>query len=694
MASQNPDNDWTNIIQFYLEQASKISASQAPVKPASQQPSMSNGASPVPAMQKRKADDEASRDDGNKRSKAGATDFSQSMSASSPNKPLTQTASLFNDILNTPPADKTPAKAPATATPAPSFTAFTPVSNKVTAPPAETPKANPFATLTKVSNTPAAPPAQGTPAATTASPSLSKINTTTGSSSSPFKINRESMSAPATSGFSLPKFGGGVGASAPNFLSSFGSRAAEEEKKEREKRKLEDLDSDDDEDEWEKKDAEEQAAKRQKMLEDAAKAAKPSFKPFTPSTSTVFKLGGEAAKTAPTPSSTNIFGHLSPTKGQADEQEDEEQSDDDGEEDAEEDESATPAKPAAASSQSLFDRIEKPVDSIKPIDSFELLKNQSDSSKPAAAASTPFKFGGASSNTNIFGSAASPAGDNTWKGDSSTPVKFGKPAPDASATPAGSPAKNAFGGLAGNATAPPKFGGFNPTSVLDKPAPKFGGFGKSVNSSTEAPNTSASVFASASKPSAGFTFGTPSPGAAAPAAASTTSSVFGNSNATSGASTPITAANTDGEEASGKDANEPSDDVKDKPQQDLASLSPSEINDNDLVFESKSKASKFTEGEDGQKSWQGKGLGIFRLLKDKQTGNYWCLMRMTPGGQIILKSALVKKSVEGAYLAMGKVCRMTAVDDAGKVSTWGLQFGTLEKVEELVKLMKAGQPEQ
>ena len=64
-----------------------------------------------------------------------------------------------------------------------------------------------------------------------------------------------------------------------NFLSQFGKTAEETAKKEKEKRKAEDFDSDeDDEAEWERKDAEEQRAKKQK-LEEALMPKKAKFIP-------------------------------------------------------------------------------------------------------------------------------------------------------------------------------------------------------------------------------------------------------------------------------------------------------------------------------------------------------------------------------------------------------------------------------
>ena len=76
--------------------------------------------------------------------------------------------------------------------------------------------------------------------------------------------------------FKLPTFGTGAPV---NFMAQFGNAAKENAKKEKEKRKAQDFDSDeDDEAEWERKDAEDQRAKKQKLVE-AAKGKVAMFVP-------------------------------------------------------------------------------------------------------------------------------------------------------------------------------------------------------------------------------------------------------------------------------------------------------------------------------------------------------------------------------------------------------------------------------
>lgn len=706
LSSCSSEQDWSHIMRYFLAEHSRISgdARVSSIPDPVSRPTTSHGIptpsgsvqaqAPAPmgssTMNKRKAEDEATREDISKRSKAN-TELSQS--TSSPSKPFSQTASLFNDILNTPPKKDAPQQVPATAPAAPSFGGFNPAPPppKVAAPPAETPKANPFAKLTKVTNTPAAPPSQP-PKPTTGgfqfkAPSADPAKAAASPAASPFKINPPTASTtsttPAAPTFQIPKFGGG-GSGAPSFLTSFGSRAAEEEKKAKQERKEEDMDSDEDEEEWEKRDAEEQAAKRKKLLE-ASQTAGFSFKPATATTKSpaVFSFGSQKQASIPPPAAaSNIFGHLSGSQNEKDNEDEE----------SDEDEEADASKSAATSSGSLFDRVEKPSNNDK-------------------AGNTGFKFSSATSNGN-GASATSPAGDNTWKGVENTPIKFGglaKPTDSGSTTPEGSPAKKAFGGFSttDNSKSTPKFGGFTASSVHDKPAtaPKFNIFGgskpaeKPTPASPAASNLNSSVFAPAAK-TTGFSFGGPNASASlsAPVAAgSSTSSVFGNSTATSRATTPA-GTNTDAE-TSGKEADtsEPSDEPS-APQNDLTALSAEQLAENDIVFESKARAQQFLKSagdSDAKPAWQSRGIGMFRILKNKETGKCSVLMRMIPGGRVLLNFSLLPKQTLGgtAYVVMGKMCRMAVPDEQGRMETWAAQFGTVDKVNEVVDKLIAGQPE-
>ncbi|KAI9874983.1 MAG: hypothetical protein M1830_009056 [Pleopsidium flavum] len=126
------------------------------------------------------------------------------------------------------------------------------------------------------------------------SPFTFKSATTSSSSAlaskSPFTIKPAADGGVSTDAvkpvtFKPPTFGTG---SPVNFMAQFGKSAAENERKEKEKRKADDFDSDeDDEAEWERKYAEEQRAKRQKIVE----AAKGKTAVFIPGKGFVFSEG-------------------------------------------------------------------------------------------------------------------------------------------------------------------------------------------------------------------------------------------------------------------------------------------------------------------------------------------------------------------------------------------------------------------
>lgn len=147
--------------------------------------------------------------------------------------------------------------------------------------------------------------------------------------------NNLSSNPPVTSSFAPPKFD----VAPVNFLSQFGKVAEDNAKKEKEIRKAKDFDSDeDDEAEWERKDAEEQLAKKQK-LDDISKGKTTQFIPGkgfalsnvdtekeeSGSTGVFGSLPGNSVRSVPQESSTsvlsrpsqglanghNIFSHLS-----------------------------------------------------------------------------------------------------------------------------------------------------------------------------------------------------------------------------------------------------------------------------------------------------------------------------------------------------------------------------------------------
>lgn len=219
--------------------------------------------------------------------------------------------------------------------------------------------------------------------------------------------------------FAAPATGGG------GFLAAFGKKANDQEEKERKKRKAEDYDSDEEtEEQWAARDKAEQEAKKQKIL-DAAK----SGAIFTPAS-------------AGTPAASDD-GH--------------------GVDDVE----ATPVAQAKGLPAWMTSQ-EPPATAPSKIGAkpTETPFTPMTSSKFQFGSKTPFAAGGASSTSNIFGNASKPSdstdtadadkteaekeqgrGDHTWK--QSTPIKFGSGLASGvgSTTPAGNPPS--FGTLFG-----------------------------------------------------------------------------------------------------------------------------------------------------------------------------------------------------------------------------------------------------
>ncbi|KAF2219445.1 hypothetical protein BDZ85DRAFT_42227 [Elsinoe ampelina] len=558
---------------------------------------------------------------------------------SSPSKPLSNTANLFNSILSS------PDKPAATVTPSK---------------PAETP-----ANIFKFQ-----PPTGSTPSTVSKAPNQPLPNQPFASMASPFKPapSPASQSAPT---FSVPKFGGG--GSSNNFLSSFGAQAAKESEKEKAKRKAEDFDSDDDdEEEWERKDREEQEEKRRKLAESANKVAKMvdgkmvwvskdqanAEPPATKSTASVFDSPSLGTGTTPTPA--NPFSFLSKSNateanGQkgltSTSQEDTDEDDDEDEENRAPVTNGINVPATPAKSGGLFDRVSKNSDGT-------LQREAPDTAKKS-----------------VFGFSTSPAGDNTWKPE--TPIKFGTTETPGSTTPSGSPAKSLFN-FSNNTTSQP--------SAPSLPKFNFGG----PSADSNKPSLFSSI-PSTAPPSAsvGFKFGnppaggasllsTPQPGSSAP---SIFSSAPGSRATTPGATTAdeaSTTAGTDNEE----------DAAPAEEQKDLTALSAEELRNEEVLFEQKARCRKFVRG--GESPWENKGIGIIRLLKNKESGSHRILMRLAPGGQIIINANLLKDK-ELYSIQNEKLVKMVFAEGQGELSTYILTFGKKESAEELLGKVKAAE---
>jgi hypothetical protein len=653
LASADTSRDWSAVLRFYLEQVAdvrtenSVAPSTAAIQSSSAPKMLTAPLAPSNTRgEKRAADEEVTKEDEpSKRAKQGSTvstptkpTFNMSTSDnSSGGKPLSSTASLFDNILSSPDKFQTPQPT----------NVFSASANKAPAPPATAPqaKSNPFGTIARnVSATPGptapktgfAPPA-GTgfvpPAGAQALPS---VNNGT-SAPSPFQVPKfgaSSASSAPVSGFQVPKFGGGSSTAAPSFLGSFGQKAAEQEAKEREKRKEEDMDSDEDEEEWERKDAEKQAQKKAELLA-ASQALKfnvdTSKKPAS-SASAVFSFSGTPASTANSSASSNIFGNFSGSKP--------DDEDVDGDTDEDEDvhaalTNASPAKPSAG--KSLFDRV-----------SFDTEKE-----KTADVPSASFKF-------SSFGSSG--AADNTWK--DSNPIKFGASTATAgTTTPDGSPAK---------APAPaPKFnfGGASQSTASSSP---FSGMAGAK------PAASGSIFDAAkpSAPTTGFSFGgAPSSGLAPPSG----SSVFASAT-TSRATTPGTAT-TDAEGSAAE--SEPSDTPNDA-QKDLTSLTADDIANYNLVHEARCKVTKLVKGEDNKAgSWVSQGVGPIRILASKESSKPRILMRADPSGKVGLNfNALLNPALY--MIKAPKMVQVSVPAEGKKVESFMCMFKDEAKAKEFL----------
>ncbi|PYH94752.1 hypothetical protein BO71DRAFT_475457 [Aspergillus ellipticus CBS 707.79] len=504
-------------------------------------------------------------------------------------------------------------------------------------------------------------------------------------------------SAPAA-----PKFGSANGT---DFMAQFRAQSAKDAEKEKAKRKAEDFDSDEeDEAEWERRDAEEQRKKQEQFGTKAPKQAKfvpgkgfvfddepsDSVKKPEDTTASLASAGASvfASKSNSTTKSNNIFGHLSATPSEA---EDDDNDADDTEEastpDGEPDDSAESSREISndepktsekeTGSRSLFDRVSYDDDgkpkrqgeeeqkssmstffgsskfsssfnstptSLTPVSSSDSIQSAS-----AAKPTTTNIFGATSTTSNIFGSALSGSGnstpsifntnatgDNTWKPNS--PIKF---ATDSAST------SKPDSGLA--------------TPVPEAPKPFSNLFG--------APPTLTKSSDSKSTPSLGFSFGAP---------AQSNSSLLAppvfSSAAASRSSTPGGTSDTGAEESGDGEA------AENLPQVDLARGGAGEENE-DLVTENRARAMKHTSGA----GWESQGVGFLRILKDRTTSRGRILVRADPSGNVILNARLMK---EIKYSVAKNSVQFLVPQPEGPPQLWALRVKTSTDAESLSKFME------
>lgn len=252
-------------------------------------------------------------------------------------------------------------------------------------------------------------------------------------------------------------------------------------------------------------------------------------------------------------------------------------------------------------------------------------------------------------------SSSGPKYDNTWK--PGTPIKFGSTAnsengPTVNVTAATPPAKE---------------------DELNK-APFASLFGSTSTSTSKPPTSSGNV---------GFGF-SPAPGFLS--ASSYLGASADNSAATSRASTPGT---TDNESTA-------TNEVEEIPNDPQTSLMESRVGeeDDEVLFESRAKACKFVSAADAQGTkldadqYNGMGLGVVRILRNKSTGKTRILLRADPSSRIVVNSYLQSTLNYTAEGTKSGAVRF-AVPTKDKIERWMLKFKTRDEADRLVPILNA-----
>ncbi|GAB1203225.1 hypothetical protein APSETT445_001852 [Aspergillus pseudonomiae] len=539
----------------------------------------------------------------------------------------------------------------------------------------------------------------------------------------------------------MPKFSAG----ATNFFAQFKAQVDKDAEKEKEKRKAEDFDSDEeDEAEWEKRDAEERRKKQEAFESQAAKRSK-----FVPGKGFVFEdedtsdsdKKEKASTSVPSASifdkktdssatPNNIFGHLSATPSEAEENDDADDTEEasaagDEPEDMSKDTSLAPASEdesnedsvskadagssaensandssddgdltkalkkskqdktvtseqsasdTGASGRSLFDRVEYKQDGKPKRQDDEEQKPLStffNSSKYASSFNSP-------GTPNPF--APTPSKSDAEKDDAPT----SKPAtPNPFSSLFGSPSPSPAAGTPSIFAPSAAKAGTDNTWKMNSPI-KFAS-DTNAASTSKLDSASATPAADSSKPfstlfgaapaikSASSATGSPSPGftfggPAQPPSFLAPSTV--SSAAASRASTPGIASDTGAEESGDGDAAEA------LPQVNLAQSRAGEENE-DVVFETKGRGLKLT--KDG---WNSQGLGFLRVLKDRTTSRGRVILRADPSGNIVLNASLVKQI---SYTVKGTSVHFLVPQADGPPEQWAIRV----KKEEAERLGSA-----
>lgn len=549
------------------------------------------------------------------------------------------------------------------------------------------------------------------------------------SNPNPFSIQpptsgQTSSEEPKAPAIKVPTFG--AGASSTNFMAQFGKVAEKSAAEEKKKRKAADYDSDEEDlASWERRDAEEQALKKQKLEEEikgkAAQfiAGKWVIGAGNEDSSTTAKQTKPAAPNVsvlsqPPTSLTNghnIFGHLSGEEsgaegskiGDADDEDDEDGNDDrpneqhrvggpfdydESESEPDDDECTQANEPKALNNP------------------FGAIGNGPDRSPSRYEHDTAEKANGENTGRSLFDRIAKDKEGNPIREipqANSQPVSqtsnvFGQSFKSSSSSNPFSQTSDAASSFTSanskvedspkadhtwKADNPIKFGdSSNPPAVnVTSPSPSkptFGGlFGApKPNIVTETPTKpTSSIFATppAKTPSVGFSFGLK------PTTASLAPPSNNGSNTTSRATSPGA---TTSESANESNAEGEDDKAEKQEQIDLTSPGPGE-EDEDIVLQVKAKALKW---DSATSTWAGKGVGPLRVLKNRESRLTRVLLRQDPSGRIVLNFALSKSFTYES--SQTKTVRIPILSESGKIETWMVRVGNDEDAKKLASALE------
>ncbi|TQB76093.1 hypothetical protein MPDQ_000857 [Monascus purpureus] len=552
-----------------------------------------------------------------------------------------------------------------------------------------------------------------------------------------------------------PKFSTGT----TDFFSQFKKQAEANAEKEKAKRKAEDYDSEeDDEDEWERKDAEEQRKKREQI--EALAKNRPKFIPGkgfsfeeSPATSTESKDTDQnsaintstssvgtsifESKDASSFKSTNIFGHLSATQSEVEENDADDTEEASGDEDETKDPSFVPASdaessrattdkelaptPVSTTSAGILGNGTASADVIS-----KTLEKKSEDTKTSAA-DGGFPTVPASSAT-----AAAPSGGRSLF-DCIQYDKDGNPERREDATSDEKASDKPFSGLFKNS----KFGSsFNASGSSTSNI--FSSNGGAASTLEKTPSNTSNIFGSSTtlgsstfKPASDNTWKINTPikfaadsiatatsesksesasGMATPDQSKPFSTLFGGSSAgaksagtpqqplfgfgfgapsqqakpalassTATSDTPSRSTTPGPNSETGAEGTEPGDAAEPLPQVDLARSTAGEENE-DLVLETRARGLKIKPGA----GWESQGVGYLRVLKHRTTSRSRIILRADPSGKVVLNTAL-NKAID--YSASGNNVRFFVPQAEGPPEQWALRVKK-EEVDRLASTLE------